>query len=734
MRNRSFEDGWTDILVPGSHTKNHQPNEWTLTWVDIGDPVWGFTRPNPLTGERDPLIANGITECRVIPEDLLPPEERSDGDDPLVLDGTHTYKVFHMGAITGTQLEQTVSSLEPNRQVDVSIPIRAHLHNVWNEPDDVIVSIIINGITVNFIADQLGDREWNVIGITGTTNSSGELNVRIRFVTAWEHPRDFFIDDLSMVYAVNEGCEPRQQYNRVYNVIPDHASEEQAVQIFLDGWRESRQTAGGSYDDAGIGLLANKTAVLYGIDPAQHQLYRDWYDTHYPNTNVVFKDLPASSPFDFSVYPLLNVTKRVTQPWGARPEYYAQFGLPGHDGIDLQASDGTKVVSVAPGTVFNVHTNPDTHNYGIHVRVQHIDGYQTVYAHLSQSLVSEGDAVSAGDLIGLAGNTGNSSGTHLHLALKKQGETYTDSHGTWPYNLFDPTPYLQKFLNTPSPTSDPALGLHLRADLSELSDSGYAEVETLALANAPNIVKLLHAHPASVFTNIRNKLGDNAIYVVRVFQSWGGREVTPQQFFDWNIDELEQRLSLLPQSQVWVELHNEPNLEEEGWGHSWNNGVEFGNWITVALDLFRQRLPNVKFMYPGLSPGGDYPGVRYDSTKFLNESLTALDRFDGVGVHAYWSDPFPMTQAVHHVNLVRSKTTLPMIITEASRNDRPATRTPEEYATDYIQFLNQLKYIANVLGITIFVLSASAPVFEPEVFVLEDGTRKGIAGYIANLL
>lgn len=59
------------------------------------------------------------------------------------------------------------------------------------------------------------------------------------------------------------------------------------------------------------------------------------------------------------------------------------------------------------------------HNYGIHVRVQHAAGYETIYAHLQTTLVKPGQPVTAGQVLGLADSTGNSRGNHLHLTLKR---------------------------------------------------------------------------------------------------------------------------------------------------------------------------------------------------------------------------------------------------------------------------------------------------------------------------
>lgn len=74
----------------------------------------------------------------------------------------------------------------------------------------------------------------------------------------------------------------------------------------------------------------------------------------------------------------------------------------------------------------------------------HDNGWQTIYAHLNRFSGVLSDAyVKAGDIIGYAGSTGNSTGVHLHFGLRREGFTYVDSAGTaWPWNIFDPTPYL----------------------------------------------------------------------------------------------------------------------------------------------------------------------------------------------------------------------------------------------------------------------------------------------------
>jgi hypothetical protein len=113
--------------------------------------------------------------------------------------------------------------------------------------------------------------------------------------------------------------------------------------------------------------------------------------------------------------------------------------LPGHEGLDIKAASNSKVFAVLGGKVSYTQNDPNSGNYGRHIWIDHLDGRSTHYAHLNRIDVSVGQTVSAGQQIGLAGSTGNSSGPHLHFDLNKPGQTYTDASGqVWPYNRFNP--------------------------------------------------------------------------------------------------------------------------------------------------------------------------------------------------------------------------------------------------------------------------------------------------------
>lgn len=89
-----------------------------------------------------------------------------------------------------------------------------------------------------------------------------------------------------------------------------------------------------------------------------------------------------------------------------------------HSGIDLAAGIGAPVRAAADGTVSSAGAEG---GYGTTVRVQHADDTETVYAHLSSAMVEPGALVVAGQDVGREGNTGRSTGPHLHFEVRVTG-------------------------------------------------------------------------------------------------------------------------------------------------------------------------------------------------------------------------------------------------------------------------------------------------------------------------
>ena len=108
---------------------------------------------------------------------------------------------------------------------------------------------------------------------------------------------------------------------------------------------------------------------------------------------------------------------RVTSNFGTREDPFT--GEPKrHRGIDFAGTIGTELMAVAPGRVVSAGERV---GYGTTVEIDHGLGFTTLYAHLSQILVTRGDWVRPGTVIGLAGSTGRSTGPHLHYEIRYNG-------------------------------------------------------------------------------------------------------------------------------------------------------------------------------------------------------------------------------------------------------------------------------------------------------------------------
>lgn len=91
-----------------------------------------------------------------------------------------------------------------------------------------------------------------------------------------------------------------------------------------------------------------------------------------------------------------------------------------HTGIDFTAPTGTEIFATGDGKVTVV--DRESRGYGNHVVINHGFGYETLYAHMSRFKVAVGQKVKRGDVIGYVGNTGTSTGPHLHYEVIKNGE------------------------------------------------------------------------------------------------------------------------------------------------------------------------------------------------------------------------------------------------------------------------------------------------------------------------
>ena len=123
------------------------------------------------------------------------------------------------------------------------------------------------------------------------------------------------------------------------------------------------------------------------------------------------------------VMPLKN-NLSITSAYGSR--IHPIFGMQKmHNGIDLKA-DHEDVYAVLDGIV--IESGWDSKGGGNYIKMKHFDRFETAYLHLSQMYYRTGEKVRAGFIIGKSGNTGNSTGPHLHFAVKEYSRSINPAH------------------------------------------------------------------------------------------------------------------------------------------------------------------------------------------------------------------------------------------------------------------------------------------------------------------
>jgi murein DD-endopeptidase MepM/ murein hydrolase activator NlpD len=115
--------------------------------------------------------------------------------------------------------------------------------------------------------------------------------------------------------------------------------------------------------------------------------------------------------------------------WPLNGPITTYFGEPGplwrrgfHPGLDIAGPIGTQIVAASDGVVIEAESSGYNSGYGSYVKIDHGGGVHTLYGHLSRVLVDVGQQVAAGDAIGAVGMTGFTTGPHLHLEVRVDGQ------------------------------------------------------------------------------------------------------------------------------------------------------------------------------------------------------------------------------------------------------------------------------------------------------------------------
>jgi hypothetical protein len=331
-------------------------------------------------------------------------------------------------------------------------------------------------------------------------------------------------------------------------------------------------------------------------------------------------------------------------------------------------------------------------------------------AHLEALNVKAGDVVQRGQLIGRIGNAAGRYAYHLHYDLAKIDLSQTPTH--WPGDnkpavlaaYFDPRQFTLAHRNVtppPPPPPPPAITFKTGVGVGNPQPLTARELEAIRISRVSAVKLLTLPDPTEMHTAIEavRRLRADMFIVVRLFFSCdvGNKtRFTPADFVAFCANGLSAAYAA---GVRYFEIHNEPNLTQEGLGWNWLNGREFNVWLLDVLRLLRAKYPEAKWGYPGLSP-------QPNTLAFLDASREAALACDWIGAHAYFRSAAQIGDVNNGMYWLRIKQQFPnkpLMITEFSNNN-PA----QDYAgkaAQYQTFYATARAEVQVLAAFAFALS-----------------------------
>lgn len=261
-------------------------------------------------------------------------------------------------------------------------------------PPQEIREEAIQGLLDGGIARVIGYQE-----LKRALNEWGPVMVSLRVLGTYDdEPDDGKIQP-------SDGSGARGNHENIAVGYDDDAYNGQGAVLVLNQW-------GTGWADSGYAWIP------MNYDPSMNFPLFDMWGI----TDLIDTQLTSGAPINLG-YPIETVNPFVTQKFGDRPEYYAQFGMKGHNGIDFRTKDGNKfIIATDDGEVLALNHNDGA--YGKSVRLRHAWG-MSIYAHNSQFLIEADSAgqprkVKKGERIAIAGATGTEA-EHCHFGIRING-------------------------------------------------------------------------------------------------------------------------------------------------------------------------------------------------------------------------------------------------------------------------------------------------------------------------
>jgi len=260
------------------------------------------------------------------------------------------------------------------------------------------------------------------------------------------------------------------------------------------------------------------------------------------------------------------------------------------------------------------------------------------------------------------------------------------------------------------------LGVHGRAD----GPMQPADFKAIQAADVEAVKLLTWARPQDI--DALRQIRPDVFILARLMTKIG----SPSQFSDFFVSEVQSQMAAFYARGIrYFEVHNEPNLKDEGWLSSWQNGTDFARFFMEVRQKLKAAYPDALLGWPGLSPGPALAGLRMKDTDFLEQADAAVRAADWVGVHCYWQSAALMEDETVGGRIYRNyRQRYPdklLFITEFSNRAEPAAVK----APQYLAYYQSLRNEPGVGAAFSFVVSASGP-FSGEAWRDEAGNLSAI--------
>jgi murein DD-endopeptidase MepM/ murein hydrolase activator NlpD len=237
------------------------------------------------------------------------------------------------------------------------------------------------------------------------------------------------IDELGIETEIDNNLEFLNSVTKLFKLESDYKSIEEFIN-YADTHYERIEP----YHNEGVNIIPNQALIkinepifiitdnqFYLVHPTTNKIRISTVgDATYKNIEKEYTEIVNSNSKIYKpnimVTPLNEIN--VTSPFGYRNNPFGD-NITFHSGVDLQADIGESIYATKTGIVIQCTYND---GYGNYIEIQHKDGTSTLYSHCDEIYVEIGNYVSVGTIIGTTGDTGRTTGPHLHYEYRINGE------------------------------------------------------------------------------------------------------------------------------------------------------------------------------------------------------------------------------------------------------------------------------------------------------------------------